>query len=234
MSYQYTYLIIEVIGLVIWLVLFLMRKDVRKEMLFMSLGFGIAGLLVEPIYLKDWWRPLTVTKTSMGVEDFLVGFIVGGVCAVIYEVIFKKRVLIGKSKPQAAMKREISFFLLSGIFAALFFGGFFLLRLNSFYCSLIAFIFGISTIFILRRDLIFNSLISGFLAVLLVFILYSIGELITPGWAKAFWYFRNVPDIIILSVPIDDLFWYFLAGAFIGPLYEFWKGGKIKSLSIKN
>ncbi|MDO8524688.1 MAG: lycopene cyclase domain-containing protein [bacterium] len=228
MSYQYTYLIMDSIGLVIWTILFVLRKDVRKEMLFMSLGFGAVALLMEPIYLKDWWRPLTITNTPVGIEDFLSGFVIGGICAVIYEVILRKRVSIRKSNPQVVIKREISFLSLTIIFAVLFFIGFFALRLNSFYSSFVTFIFGITVIFILRRDLIFNSLISGFLVVLISFATYSIMDLITPGWVREFWYFRNTPDIIILSVPIDDLFWNFLAGAFIGPLYEFWKGGKVK------
>jgi hypothetical protein len=47
-------------------------------MLIMSLLFGIAGLLVEPVYAHDWWHPLNLTNTSVGIEDFLFGFVVGG------------------------------------------------------------------------------------------------------------------------------------------------------------
>jgi len=52
-------------------------------------------------------------------------------------------------------------------------------------------------------------------------------ELLTPGWIHAFWIFKNVPDIVIFNLPIDDIIWYFLAGLFIGPLYEYWKEGKL-------
>jgi len=44
---------------------------------------------------------------------------------------------------------------------------------------------------------------------------------------QAFWYFKNIPNIVIFSVPLDDFIWYFLAGAFIGPLYEFWQEARL-------
>ena len=60
----------------------------------------------------------------------------------------------------------------------------------------------------------------------IAFIIYNILELITPGWIEAFYLFKNVPDIVILNMPIDDLVWYILAGMFVGPLYEYWQEGK--------
>ena len=63
MSYQYNYLIGNLIGLIIWFTLFICRKDSRKEMLIISLIFGVTGPLVESVYIKDWWVPLTITNT---------------------------------------------------------------------------------------------------------------------------------------------------------------------------
>mgnify|MGYP000515945139 CR=1 FL=1 len=45
MAYEYSYLILGLVFFVIWLFLFLFRKDTRKEMLIMSILFGIAGIL---------------------------------------------------------------------------------------------------------------------------------------------------------------------------------------------
>lgn len=78
MDYKYTYIILDLCFLIIWFVLFFWRKFSRKEILTMSLLFGLAGLLVEPIYVHDWWHPLNITNTLVGVEDFLFGFVVGG------------------------------------------------------------------------------------------------------------------------------------------------------------
>ncbi len=97
-SYQYTYLIGDLILLVLWLVLFLYRKDTRKEMLILSLIFGVIGPFVELVHVLDWWKPLTITSTIPGIEDFLFGFGIGGVASVVYEHLFNKKVKIKSVK----------------------------------------------------------------------------------------------------------------------------------------
>lgn len=86
MSYQYSYLIGDLILLAIWLVLFLWRKDTRKEMAIISLLFGFLGTVVTLIYLMDWWHPLTITGTRIGIEDFIFGFSTAGIAAVVYSL----------------------------------------------------------------------------------------------------------------------------------------------------
>lgn len=227
LSYTYSYLLLGMLFFIFWIILFFWRKDTRKPMLFFSFLFGIGGLLVEPIYTHDWWKPITITGTLVGFEDFLFGFVIGGIATVLYEDIFKKKVKIRKKSLKIEEKETINFVLLIITFAGLFFGSFFILNLNTLYSSLISFIFGIAFIFYKRKDLIIDSLVSGILLLVLSFIVYSTLNLITPGWVDEFWYFRNVPYIIFLGVPIDDIIWYFLAGAFIAPLYEYWLEGRL-------
>ena len=52
-------------------------------------------------------------------------------------------------------------------------------------------------------------------------------ELITPGVLAHLWYLNNLSGIIILGQPLEDLIWWFFAGAFIGPLYEYWQEAKL-------
>ena len=98
MSYQYTYFIGDLILLALWLILFLYRKDTRKEMLVISLVFGFIGPFVELVHVLDWWKPLTITGTIIGVEDVLFGFGIGGVASVVYEHLFNKRIKIKRVK----------------------------------------------------------------------------------------------------------------------------------------
>jgi len=228
MSYQYTYLLIDLLGLLIWLPLFFVRKDTRKEMIIMSLLFGFVAIVTEPIYLLDWWKPLTITGTAVGLEDFLYGFMVGGIGSVIYEVIFQKRMQTKRMSESRKERQNIFFYFFGGVFAFVFFGSFLFLGFNTLISTIIAFIFGLTIIFIRRKDLIINSLVTGILLLLISFIIYSIGEVIFPGWVRIFWFFKNVPDIIIFNVPIDDVIFVLLAGSFIAPLYEFWQEVKLR------
>jgi hypothetical protein len=96
MNYQYSYLIGTLALLIIWLILYYCRRDIRKEIFIVSLIFGIAGLAVDPIYSSDWWFPLTLTNTMPGIESFIFGFCVGGIASIIYEILFKKRIRLKK------------------------------------------------------------------------------------------------------------------------------------------
>ena len=226
MSYQYTYLFGSLILLVLWGILFLLKKDSRKEMWITSLALGFGGLLVEFVYAKDWWHPLTITNTLVGIEDFIFGFTCAGIASVIYEVVFGKRLRIKKVSRKKEFKEELNLVILGSLLAALFFSSFYLLHLHSFYASVIAFIVPTLIIWIKRRDLIINSILSGLLLSLLSF-LFFLPEYITPGWVKMTWYLENLTGIIILKTPLEDLIWFFLAGLFLGPLYEYWKEGKL-------
>lgn len=228
MNYQYSYFIGTLVLLIIWLNLFLLRKDVRKEMLVISLISGFAGLIVDPVYSSDWWRPPTITNTMPGVESFIFGFSVAGVASIIYEEVFRKKVKIKKKSKKQEAKENINYFFISLLLAALFFGGFFILKINSFYSSLPAFLIPLSIIWFKRKDLILDSLISGFLLMIASFLFYIIPELITPGWIASAWNFGVLSKITILKVPLEDLIWFFLAGMYIGPLYEYWKKGKLE------
>lgn len=201
-------------------------------MLIISLFFGVASSLVEMIHVLDWWRPLTITNTTVGIEDFLFGFGIGGIASVIYEHVFNKRVKIKKVKEIKEQKRNINFLFLLALLFILFFGGFFIFNLNSFEAMLVSFIIPILIIYIKRKDLIKDSLVSGILVLMASIIGYHILNLITPGFFDEFWLFQNIGRVIVLGIPLEEHIFYFLAGALLGPLYEYWKEGKL--INIKN
>jgi len=231
-SYQYTYLIGNLIGLAVWTFIFLKRKDLRKEMLTISLIFGLSGPLVQSIYIRDWWQPLTITRTAIGIEDFLFGFITGGILSVIYSFLFNKRIQTKKQKKIRDQKRNINFITILGLTGLILLSGFFLFGLNSLISTTLAFSVPILIIWTRRKDLIKNSLVSGISALIITTIVYHLLNIITPGWIDNFWYFDFVGKIMILGVPLEEHIFYFLAGAFIDPLYEYWKEGKL--INAKN
>ena len=99
LSLKYAYLLGTIIFLIIWLILYLHRKDLRKEMIVMSMLVAILGMFSEYLWwTHDWWRPQTITGTTIGIEDLLLGFTNGGIAAVLYEELFKKRMYKYKSR----------------------------------------------------------------------------------------------------------------------------------------
>ena len=130
MDYQYSYLIGALILLAVWIILFLWRKDIRKEMLVISSLIAVLSLPLNYLYAQDWWHPLTITGTHLGIEDIILGFAGGGIAAVVYEVVFKMKLKKRKIGKKLA-KLELFFPLFLGLF--LFFGIFYLFKISSLY-----------------------------------------------------------------------------------------------------
>lgn len=229
MGYQYTYLLKALLFFIIWIILFLWKKDNRKDMLKISIIFAFAGPLSEILYTQDWWSPETITNTGMGFESFFVAFFIAGIASVIYKNLFNKKTKFKENKKEKIRKRKKLFLLLITMLI-LFYGSFYLVKLNSLISTIIAFLIPTLIIYYNRKDLVKQSIVSGILLVVVAMIVYSFLEFLTPGWIHAFWHFKNIPEIIIFNLPIDDMAWYFFAGSFIGILYEFWKEGRLINL----
>ena len=82
-------------------------------------------------------------------------------------------------------------------------------------------------IYIKRKDLIDESLATAVIITIMSVIGYSLLNLISPGFIEEFWLFQNIGKVLILGVPLEEIIWFFVIGAFIGPLYEYWKEGKL-------
>ncbi len=193
----------------------------------MSLIFGFIGPFSDVLYTRDWWHPLTVTNTKIGPEAIIVGFAIGGIASVIYEDIFKKKIRTRRVSRSRKRRDDLNFSIVLIISGGTLLGAFFFLGLGSLLSTVLAFGIPAVIIWIRRHDLILDSLASGIFLLAVACFVYSVLQILTPGWIQAFWTFRYVPDITILSLPINDVLWYFLAGLFIGPLYEYWKEGKL-------
>lgn len=203
----------------------------RGEMVLATILFGLAGPAADILYTKDWWHPLTVMNTNIGIEAFLVGGMIGGIASVIYDAISKSRLVVCKKSGDAYFVGSLLVML--GVALALFFGSFYLLNLNSFHATIVALLIPTLFIYIRRPYLIRTSIWSSAYLLLVAIVVYTALEFLTPGWIDAFWVFKNVPPITVFNVPLDDIAFYLLAGAFIGPLYEFCRYEALSKVSLQ-
>lgn len=89
---RYAYFFGSTLFLIIWLILYINRKDTKTEMLAVSAFVAVGSLVTAYLFWTvDWWRPLTITNTRVGIEDLILGFANGGIAAVIYEEVFRRR-----------------------------------------------------------------------------------------------------------------------------------------------
>lgn len=216
MDYRYFYILWSLLFFLLWGCFFWWRPDLRHSVLRISLLFGFGGVISQLLYLSDWWQPLTITHTSIGPEDFLIGFSIAGVAAVVYKTL-RRRIL--ERRETILMRPYTRMFLLG--FAAVFVGTFLLTR-SSFWASLVPYVFSIAGIWYLRRDLIAESIMSGLLLLIIGISIYALLFIPYPDFIHRFWYLPHVWFAqLFFGIPIAEYIWFFMTGAFVGPLYPF-------------
>ena len=90
-SHKYLWFAYNLILLLIWLGLFLWKKETRKEMLTMSILIMPFVPIAEFFFIRDYWKPELFNGWSVGIEELIFGFAFGGVTAILYEEIFEKK-----------------------------------------------------------------------------------------------------------------------------------------------
>lgn len=226
--YQYTYLFADLAGLTMWFLLFLHRKDLRKEMLIMSITIAILGLYAEYFWwTRDWWNPPNITGTRIGFEDVLDGFMTGGIAAVLYEEIFKKRMYrykLYKVHTFGSLFAILLFFISASFL-------FHLVGVGSFIATPVGFFLAGLILIFQRRDLAFDAILTGICLVATLIPFYFLINYISPNYIDYFYNFKNLSGLRLLNIPVEDLSFYFFSGFALGPFYLYWKGEKLRSKS---
>ena len=220
---QYAYLIGNAFFLIVWLILFMLRKDLRKEMLLMSVLIAPLGPLSELFYLRDYWQPQIFTGWVIGIEDLLFAFSIGGIAGVAYEVFF------GKRYAKRHLHKRSYFMLGIVVFGVLWmiFGNL-VLGFNSIYVSTAGFLLIGLAMLVVRHDLLRDALISGLLVGVLMFIFYLLFIPLHTGIIQEWWLLDNLSGVLIFGVPLEELMWGFGWGFVAGPVYEFINGLRLK------
>jgi len=220
--YQFAYFFADmIIGFPLWALLFKLRKDLRHKMLVFGLAGAIAGPISELYYLKDYWHPLTITGSSIGIEDVLFGFFAGGVGSVLYEELF------GKHFAKRHKKREhwIFFIFPLAVMALIAYNRLFPeMRINSIYASAVAFVVTTAVVLYQRKDLFIDAVMSGVLAGAIFFFGYLLLLAVFPEIFQRMWLLRNISGITFSKIPMEELLWAFTYGLMAGPLYECYAG----------
>ncbi len=226
---NFVYLVATSPLLIIWLFFFYLRKDLRKEILAMSLLMGFLSVATSYYWWTlDWWNPPTITATKVGIEDFIMGFATGGIMAAIYEVIFKKRLY--RRKPHHLVFGGLTILLLLAQGTSWFVWG---VGLTTFWSSSIAMVAVALLMLVTRKDLLKNALGSAFLMVIASLPFYLTILLISPEWVSIT-YHPTLSGLRPMGIPVEEFVFWFLAGLVWGPFYEYWQGERCRKMSYRS
>lgn len=206
--YPYAYLVWCLIFAAVWVLLYWIRKDTRREMLLMSFFAMPLGPISESFHIMDYWQPTTITGTGVGPEDIAIAFLIGGISAVLYEFMYQTRPERAP-KPGVLTLVFVSYVVGAGI---MYFG--YLLGLPSIVATytLLA-LFAIVPL-ILRPRLIRNALLSGVAFMTFLFLFYKLFFWMYPGIVDAWWF--GASGVRLLGVPVEEIGWGFLWGVVAG------------------
>ena len=208
--------------LIAWLLVFLFRKGLRKEMLLTSFITMFAGF-TEPLFVPEYWNPPSLfnlaAKTGFDIESFIFAFAVGGVGSVLYEFLTKEK--HKKLSKHEKHKKTHRFHLLALLSMPVIFVLLIALtKLNPIYSAIIAsFIGGISAI-LCRRDLKKKILIGGLSFLILYFIFFFIFNIIYPRTVQEIWNLSAISGVLIFGVPLEELLFAFTFGMLWSSYYE--------------
>ncbi|MBN2016123.1 hypothetical protein JW766_04800 [Candidatus Dojkabacteria bacterium] len=220
----YLYFWGSLFGCLLSLLIYVKRKDLRKEMLINGILFSVVGVIIEYMFFKDYWNPPLIIKFGEfgGLEDLMFGFAAGSFGSVFYTVLFKERLIRSENQrywiiPTVLISQSLSFLVFTHWF-----------NINSIYASSIGWALPTIVIIIIRKDLIKEVIISAILGGLILII----GEavfLVIFAHEYLEKYFRLIGEVPVLIdvFPITEFIWGMSFGALISPLYEFLTGKRL-------
>jgi len=228
MPYHYVWLLWSSGFLLAWILLFTISKQHRTEMWWASVFMTPFGL-TEPIFVPEYWNPPSLfelaQKTGFDIESIIFSFAIGGIGAVLYNIIMRKS-LVGIDRPErnarGHRRHRLALAVPFASFPLLYF-----LPWNPVDAGIAAMALGAFAAVSCRPDLRSNTLLGG----VLFFALYTVFLLglkwSAPGYIEQVWNLRALSGIMILGLPIEELLFGFSFGLMWTGIYEHfaWKHG---------
>jgi hypothetical protein len=227
MDIKYSYLGYSLIFLLVWILFYILRPDLRRRMLIFSLIITPLGPLSEIWFLRDYWRRPTITGYPISIEDVIFTFAIGGIAYSIYKLFFKMTLIQSADQPRRTWL-VIAFFILIVLPLLVLTD---LFHINSIFSSAFSLLLIAILTWSLRPDLWKPSILSGILVVVLFFLVYKAMQVIFPG-AIEYWCMGCNPLGIRLSgINIEELLWDFTWGLAGSTMVEAFTGEKLQKQS---
>ncbi|MFH1769183.1 MAG: lycopene cyclase domain-containing protein [Parcubacteria group bacterium] len=220
----YTYIIGCLIIFSVWIIIYFLRKNIRREMIWAGLAAAPFGV-TEILWVPEYWNPPSlfnlIRELGFGIEDFMYMFLLGSLASVVYEFIERKK-LVKTKRSRYLHLLPILISLASFLALELIFSDY------SVYSAVFSLFLGAGVIYYIRKDLriqiLFGSIIFGILYIFLFYIF----TFIFPDYIAKYYTLENFLGIYILSVPIEELLIGLSMGAFWSSIYEFVRDYKVR------
>ena len=211
------WLMFSLLTLGVWLIVFIARPDLRKEMWWVSIISAPLGL-TQILFVPEYWNPpslFNLTQTyGFDIESIIWVFSIAGLASVTYELIFKPQ--HKKSKKKLSKIHYWDFAIIPLVFLIIYLGTDF----NPIYAVIIAFFAGgICTLMCrpdLHKQIWGGAAIFTFLYIFFFFILNAF----YPNFVPDYWNLSAVSGILFIGIPLEEILFAFGLGMCWGSIYE--------------
>lgn len=228
-GYHYSYIVGVAIFWVAWVACSIFGKAYRAEIRWGSL-LAAPVALTSLLFVPQYWTPPSLfdldLKIHVGIEDFLWAAAVGGIAAVIGEIILKER--LGAMRKSRHKRHYGPFVFLVTVFAALELWHPGKTMIN----TIVALALGAAFVAFIRRDLIPLMLMSALSFTALYFALFLCVFFLYPEFVERYYNLPNLLGIYVLGVPIEELLFAATGGAIWSVAYEYVHGYRLEAAGV--
>ncbi len=217
----YVWLIWSTAFMVPWAALWILFPAHRRVMIWASLFTAPFGL-TEPLFVPEYWSPPSLfdlaLSTGFDIESLIFCFAIGGVAAVLVNVLTRRRPEpLPPSERHAKRHRFHRWALMSPflLFLPLWF-----LPWNPIYPGIVAMLVGAAATAACRPDLAGNTLL-GALIFVGYYTLFLVGlELTAPGYIERVWNLEALSGFLVFGLPAEELLFAAGLGGYWAGVYE--------------
>lgn len=215
--------------LLVWFVVLLLVKRLRREMLTASWWTMPLGL-TEPLFVPEYWDPPSIFNlaqtTGFDIESLIFSFAIGGIGSVIYNLVLGNKLIpVGEMEKAHRRHRFHRYTILVPVVV------FFLLAvftdLNHIYCGVAGMFAGAIAALLCRPDLKKKIWIGAILFTMLYFVYFTTLRMAYPSYVDQVWNMEVISGILILGIPLEEYLFAFTFGMFWSSLYEHMSWHKI-------
>ena len=218
---RYIWFVWSISFLIPWVLIFLVYPGFRKIMIWSSL-FTLPFGLTEPIFVPEYWTPPSLfdlaINTGFDIESFIFCFGIGGVGAVLYNVITGKIIEKVSESYRHLPIHRYHYLAISAPFIS--FPVLYFFSWNPIYPAIIAMLIGALTNILCRPDLKFKTWIGGVLFMFYYLVFLEGLNFISPGYIEGVWNLSAISGIMIFHLPIEEYLFAFGFGMFWAGVYE--------------
>lgn len=221
MTFHYAWLLWASAFLVPWIGLYVRYPRHRSVMWRTSAFMALFGL-TEPLFVPEYWNPPSLfelaRRTGFDIESFIFAFALGGVAAVLYNVLTGRAMTPVDDRERGHPRHRIHRIALLTTFVA--FPILYFLPWNVIYASIAAILVGTVAGLLCRPDLLRKTWIGGllFLGFYTVFLLGL--KWSAPGYVEAVWNLPALSGGLVYGLPLEELLFALAFGMYWAAFYE--------------